>query len=105
MHQNGLGPHSWKVAWEKRTWQSLWTPSYPSASNVPLLPRRLMGCIREGVASRVILPLNSALVSPHLQCVSSSGLSSIRAMELLETVQQRATKIMEGPDHLTGAVR
>ncbi|GAB0188076.1 hypothetical protein GRJ2_001272900 [Grus japonensis] len=54
---------------------------------------RVLGCIKRGVTSssrEVILPLYSALMSPHLEyCVQLWGLQYRRDMELLERVQRR----------------
>ena len=54
----------------------------------------ILGCIQSSRARKVILPLCSALVRPHLECCMQMWSPQYRRdMELLECVQRKATKM------------
>ena len=68
-----------------------------------------LGCIKSSVASRVrevILPLCSVLVRPDLEYFIQIWSTQYRKdMDMLECVQRRATKMMQGMEHLSSEDR
>jgi len=64
----------------------------------------ILGCIRRNVVSgagEVILPLYSALVRAHLEyCIQVWSLQYRRDMDLLERVQRRDIKMVQGMEHI-----
>ncbi|KFQ48247.1 hypothetical protein N334_12529, partial [Pelecanus crispus] len=70
---------------------------------------RILGCIKRSMASRSregILPLYSALVRLHLEhCIQLWSPQHKKDMDLLERVQRRATKMIQGLQHLSSEDR
>ncbi|PKU48715.1 hypothetical protein llap_1039 [Limosa lapponica baueri] len=66
---------------------------------------RSLGCSKRSMANRswkVILPLYSALMTPHLEyCVQLWSPQHRKDMDLLERVQKRTTKMIRGLEHLS----
>jgi len=64
----------------------------------------ILGCIKSSVAHRsteLILPLYSALVSPHLESyIQFWDVQYQKHTDLLERVQRRAMKMVRGLEHL-----
>ncbi|KFU84010.1 hypothetical protein M959_09492, partial [Chaetura pelagica] len=64
----------------------------------------ILGCIKRSMTSRAgeaILPLCSALVRPHLEyCIQLWNPQYRKGIDLLETIQRRATKMIKGLEHL-----
>ena len=68
-------------------------------------PNCILGCIKGSVASRSregILPLYSALLRPYMEsCIQLCSPQHRKDMDLLERVQRRARKMMQGLEHLS----
>ncbi|RMC21294.1 hypothetical protein DUI87_02155 [Hirundo rustica rustica] len=64
----------------------------------------ILGCIRQSIASslrKVIFPLYSALVRPHLEfLVQFWGPSTRKTWSYLERIQHRTSKMFKGLEHL-----
>lgn len=64
----------------------------------------ISGCIQSSMATgvrKMILPLYSALMRPHLQwCIQLWGPQHKEDVNLLEQAQRRATKLIRGLEHL-----
>jgi len=65
----------------------------------------MLVCVKRSVAGRsreILLPLCSVLLMPHLEyCVQFWAPQFKNDEELLERVQQRATRVIRGPEHLS----
>ena len=65
----------------------------------------ILGCIKRCMTSRsrkVILPLYSALLRPHLEyCIQMWSPQYRRVMDLLECIQRGATEMVHGMEHLS----
>jgi len=103
----GWGMSCWRGALWRRTWGVVVGAGLAMSQQCAPVAKKANGileCIKGSAASRameVILPLCSALVRPHLgHCVQFWAPWYQTDRDLLETVQQRGHKMMQGLEHL-----
>ncbi|PKU47264.1 hypothetical protein llap_2440 [Limosa lapponica baueri] len=103
MHQYRLGADLLKSSSEEKDLGVLVDNRMTMSQQCALVAKKASGileCIKKSVASRSSCPF--ALVRPHLEyCVQFWSPQFKKDRQLLERVQQRATKMIKGLEHLS----
>ena len=99
-----LGGQNWKVSSRNETWELLYTTKTGKRRNNVLWwqnkANQILGMIKRNIKwkdKNIITKLYKALVRPKLEyCIQSWCLQLKKDQEVLEKVQRRATKMIEG---------